>query len=129
MYDSLILIFYFHLVHCKFIFGHGWLHNNKFGKTCQKNCPSWRCLLCMMASWLRLSPLPGVETRFNTHNQNASANAFRNAFLELLRLSSISQNHEYGYTVRPRKKKKQIPETKGCCDQVQGCMTVVIPSS
>ena len=25
--------------------------------------------------------------------------------------------------------KKQTPETKGCCDQVQGCMTVVIPSS
>ena len=47
---------------------------------------------------------PRVETRFNTHNQNAFANAFRNAFLELLRLSSISQNHDYEYTVRPRNK-------------------------
>ena len=66
-----------------------------------------------------LSPFPRVETRFNTHNPNA----FRNAFLELLRLSSISQNHEYEYTVRPRK--KQTPETKGCsCDQVPGCMTI-----
>ena len=46
---------------------------------------------------VRLSPFPRVETRFNTHNQNA----FANAFLELLRLSSISQNHEYEYTVRP----------------------------
>ena len=33
----------------------------------------------------------------------AFANAFRNAFLELLRLSSLSQNHDYEYTVRPRK--------------------------
>ena len=52
---------------------------------------------------MRLSPFPRVESRFNTHNQNAFANAFRNAFLELLRLSSISQNHDYEYTVRPRK--------------------------
>ena len=52
---------------------------------------------------VRLSPFPRVESRFNTHNQNAFANAFRNAFLELLRLSSISQNHDYEYTVRPRK--------------------------
>ena len=38
------------LVHCSFIFGHGWLHSNQFCKTC-KNwvCPSWRCLCCMMA--------------------------------------------------------------------------------
>ena len=48
---------------------------------------------------VRLSPFPRVESRFNTHNQNA----FANAFLELLRLSSISQNHDYEYTVRPRK--------------------------
>ena len=53
--------------------------------------------------WVRLSPFPRVESRFNTHNQNAFANVFRNAFLELLRLSSISQNHDYEYTVRPRK--------------------------
>ena len=32
-----------------------------------------------------------LEIRFNTHNQNALANAF----LELLRLSSISQYHKY----------------------------------
>ena len=69
---------------------------------------------------VRLSPFPRVETRFKTHNQNAFANAFRNAFLELLRLSSNSQNHDNEYTVRPRRKKKQTPETKGCCDQVPG---------
>ena len=34
-------------------------------------------------------------TRFNTHNQIAIRNAFRNAFLELSRLSSISQYREY----------------------------------
>ena len=62
---------------------------------------------------VRLSPFPRVETRFNTHNQNAFANAFRNAFLELLRLSSISQNHDYEYTVRPRKKKNPDPWNKG----------------
>ena len=40
-------LFYFHLVHvhCWFIFGHGWLHSNKFCKTCRNCiCPSWRCL-------------------------------------------------------------------------------------
>ena len=37
------------------------------------------------------SSFPRVETRFNTHYQNA----FANAFLELLRLSSISQYREY----------------------------------
>ena len=67
---------------------------------------------------VRLSPFPRVETRFNTHNQNA----FANAFLEFLRLSSISQNHDYEYTVRPRI--KNIP-LKRSCDQVPGCMTVV----
>ena len=36
-----------------------------------------------------------VETRFNTHNQIVIRNAFRNAFLELSRLSSISQYREY----------------------------------
>ena len=41
------------------------------------------------------SSFPRVETRFNTHYQNAFAIAFRNAFLELLRLSSISQYCEY----------------------------------
>ena len=55
---------------------------------------------------VRLSPFPRVETCFNTHNQNT----FANAFLELLRLSSFSQNHEY--TVRPRKK-KTVPWNKG----------------
>ena len=58
---------------------------------------------------LRLSSFPRVETRFKSHNQNAFANAFRNTFLELLRLSSISQNHEYEYTVRPRRRKKNRP--------------------
>ena len=36
-----------------------------------------------------------VATRFNTHNQIAIRNAFRNAFLDLSRLSSISQYREY----------------------------------
>ena len=36
-----------------------------------------------------------LETRFNTHNQIAIRNAFRNAFLELSRLSSISQYRAY----------------------------------
>ena len=36
-----------------------------------------------------------VETRFNTHNQIAIRNAFRNAFLELSRLSSISRYRKY----------------------------------
>ena len=67
---------------------------------------------------VRLSPFPRVETRFNTHNQNAFANAFWNAFLELLRLSSISQNHNYEYTVRPRK--KQTPETKDAVTKCRG---------
>ena len=26
---------YFHLIHCSFIFSHGWLHNNQFCKVCQ----------------------------------------------------------------------------------------------
>ena len=43
-------LFYFHLVHCSFIFGHGWLHSNKFCKICKNSfCPSWCCLRCMMA--------------------------------------------------------------------------------
>ena len=44
---------------------------------------------------LCLSSFPRVETRFNTHYQNAYANAF----LELLRLSSnfiVSTSHEEG---------------------------------
>ena len=48
-HDSIILV-HFNLVHCSFIFGHGWLHSNQFGKTCQNGfCPSWHCLWCMMA--------------------------------------------------------------------------------
>ena len=43
-------LFQFHLVHCSFIFGHGWLHSNQFWKTYQDCfCLSWRCLRCMMA--------------------------------------------------------------------------------
>ena len=38
------------MVHCSFIFGHGGLHSNQFGRTCQNwFCPSWRCMWCMMA--------------------------------------------------------------------------------
>ena len=42
-----------------------------------------------------LAVFSSLETRFNTHNQIAIRNAFRNAFLELLRLPSISQYREY----------------------------------
>ena len=42
-----------------------------------------------------LAVFSSLETRFNTHNQIAIRNAFRNAFLELSRLSSISQYREY----------------------------------
>ena len=42
-----------------------------------------------------LAVFSSLETRFNTHNQIAIRNAFRNALLELLRLSSISQYREY----------------------------------
>ena len=72
---------------------------------------------------VRLSPFPRVESRFNTDNQNAFANAFRNAFLELLRLSSISQNHDYEYTVRPRKTDPWKPSAG------MATPAVVIPSS
>ena len=62
--------------------------------------------LCVIIStetcfWLKrvsdrtLAVFSSLETRFNTHNQIAIRNAFRNAFLELLRLSSISQYREY----------------------------------
>ena len=38
------------MVHCSFIFGHGWLHSNQFCKTCQNLfCQSWCCLCCLMA--------------------------------------------------------------------------------
>ena len=47
--------------------------------------------------WLCFSSLPRVETRFNFHYQNAYANAF----LGLLRLSSISQYREYESRGRP----------------------------
>ena len=50
------------------------------------------CFWLKRVSDRTLAVFPLLETRFNTHNQNA----FRNAFLELLRLSSISQCREYG---------------------------------
>ena len=42
-----------------------------------------------------LAVFSSLETRFNTHNQITIRNVFRNAFRELLRLSSISQYREY----------------------------------
>ena len=33
VHDSIITLLSFNLVHCSFIFGHGWLHSNKFCKT------------------------------------------------------------------------------------------------
>ena len=48
---------------------------------------------------LCLSSFPRVETCFNTHYQNAYTNAFRNAILELLHLSSnsiVSTSREEG---------------------------------
>ena len=49
VHDSIIL-FYFHLVHCSFILGHGWLHSNQlfFCKILQFSPSSWRCLRCVM---------------------------------------------------------------------------------
>ena len=44
---------------------------------------------------LHLAVFSSLETRFNTHNQITIRNTFRNAFLELSRLSSISQYREY----------------------------------
>ena len=49
---------------------------------------------------LCLSSFPRVETCFNTHYQNAYSNTFRNAFLELLRLSTLSRV-EYESRGRP----------------------------
>ena len=72
--------------------------------------------------WAAFIPFPKSKTRFNTHNQHA----FANAFLELLRLSSISQYHECeSYVGRSEiysasQKKPQTRETKGRCDQVPG---------
>ena len=54
------------------------------------------CRLC-------LSSFPRVEARFNTHYQNAYMYMYMyaNAFLQLLRLSSISQYREYESRGRP----------------------------
>ena len=55
----------------------------------------WNATSCRLC----LSCFPRVETCFNTHYQNAYASAFRNAFLELLRLSSnsiVSTSREAG---------------------------------
>ena len=49
------------------------------------------CFWLKRVSDRTLAVFSSLETRFNTHNQKAFRNAFRNAFLELLRLSSISQ--------------------------------------
>ena len=49
------------------------------------------CFWLKRVSDRTLAVFSSLETRFNTHNQIAIRNAFRNAFLELLRLSSISQ--------------------------------------
>ena len=53
------------------------------------------CFWLKRVSDRTLAVFNSLETRFNTHNQIAIRNAFRNAFLELLRLSSISQYREY----------------------------------
>ena len=79
---------------------------------------------------VRLSPFPRVESRFNTHNQNAFANAFRNAFLDYCCV--YHRSLRITITSIQCVPEKQTPETKGCCDQVPtwpGCMPVVIPSS
>ena len=53
------------------------------------------CFWLKRVSDCTLAVFPSLETRFNTHNQIAIRNAFRNAFLELSRLSSISQYRKY----------------------------------
>ena len=78
------------------------------------------CPCCQYQGAFITFPKIRVETCFNTHNQNAFANAFRNAFLELLRLSSISQNHDYEYTVRPRKKKKRPLKQRDAVTKCRG---------
>ena len=52
---------------------------------------SFSHLITHICFWLCLSSFKRAEIRFNIHYQNAYANAF----LELLRLSSISQYREY----------------------------------
>ena len=48
VHDSIIILLSFGK--CSLIFDHGWLHSNKFCKTCQNCvCPSWHCVRCMMA--------------------------------------------------------------------------------
>ena len=49
------------------------------------------CFWLKRVSDRTLAVFSSLETRFNTHNLIAIRNAFRNAFLELLCLSSISQ--------------------------------------
>ena len=86
----------------------------------------WQCIFItipLAKQGLRLSPFPRVETRFNTHNQNA----FANAFLELLRYHRSLRLTSMSIQCVPEK--KQTPETKGRCDQVPRCMTVAIPVS
>ena len=53
------------------------------------------CFWLKRVSDRTLAVFSSLETRFNTHNQIANRNAFRNAFLELLCLSLISQYREY----------------------------------
>ena len=53
------------------------------------------CFWLKRVSDRTLAVFSSLETRFNTHNQIAIRNAFRNAFLELSRLSSIFQYREY----------------------------------
>ena len=50
----MIALVFINLVHYSFIFGHEWLHNNQFCKTCQNwFCPSWcsLCKLCCMMAF------------------------------------------------------------------------------
>ena len=72
----------------------------------------------------RLSPFPRVETRFNTHYQNAYANEtpFSSCCVYHRSLSIASTSREEAYVGRweiySASQKKQTPETKVCCDHL-----------
>ena len=76
--------------------------------------------------WVRLSPFPRVESRFNTHNQNAFANAFQTPFSNCC---VYHRSLRITITSIQCVPDKQTPETKGCCDRSPatpawpGCMT------
>ena len=72
----------------------------------------------------RLSPFPRVETRFNTHYQNAYANEtpFSSCCVYHRSLSIASTSREEAnvgrWEIYSASQKEQTPETKVCCDHL-----------